>query len=162
MFTLAKPIKGQHGRILGRRWCQRQISQVPAEKHRALRWQNKTQGPHLQKMRRRPRCKRVEENQQQPHDPCAVGLCVKNSWGSNGGPTDLSRAGRYETTTEMGGALPSPTVDENRGLKQQRSEGAEKARPQYSRSQPERTPFWDRPTLRGNSKKWKQSWAGRK
>lgn len=32
MFTLAKPIKGQHGRILGRRWCQWQISPSPCRK----------------------------------------------------------------------------------------------------------------------------------
>lgn len=58
------------------------------------------------------------------HTTRVLSVSVKNSWGSNRGPTDLSRAGRYETTTETGGALPSPTVDENRDLKQQRSEGA--------------------------------------
>ena len=135
MFTLAKPIKGQHGRIPGRRWYQRQISPGPWRKTQSTQITKQNTGTTLTENEATTRCKWVEENHQQPHDPCAVGLCVKNSCGSNRGPTDLSTAGRYETTTETGGALPSPTVDENGGPKQQRSEGAEKSRPQYSRSQ---------------------------
>ena len=46
--------------------------------HRKKKKKNTTQGPIYRKRGGNPaRCKRVEENRQQPHDPCAVGLCEK-------------------------------------------------------------------------------------
>ena len=45
----------------------------------------------------------MEENHQQPHNPCVVGLCAKKNHGAAMQcPTDLRRAGRYEVTTETG------------------------------------------------------------
>lgn len=69
----------------------------------------------------RPLCENPLRQQRGPHRP------------------EQSRPLGDHNGNRRGSAFPSSGREQ--GLKQQRSAGAEKSRPQYSRSQPERTPF---------------------
>ena len=173
MFTLlAKPIKGQHWRILERRWNQRQISPTPCRKTHGTQMTKQNTGKkkkkhntgtHLQKARWQPSQMQASGGE----SPTATRpVCCRSLWKTHGAAT-----GAPQTWAEQADTRPQRKQEglcllqqwtrtgtwNSKGLK-----GLEKSRPQYSRSQPERTPSWDRPTLRGSSKKWKQSWAGQK
>ena len=116
MFTLAKPIKGQHRRIPGRQWCQRQISPGPCRKTQSTQMTKQNTGITLTENEATTRCKWVEENHQQPHDPCAVGLCVKKPLRQQRGPhrPEQSRPLGDHNGNRRGSA--SPAVDENGAL----------------------------------------------
>lgn len=165
MFTLlAKPIKGQHWRILGRRWNQWQISPTPCRKTQSTQMTKQNTGTTF------------TENEVATQPDASGWRKITNSHTTrvlsvSDWKTHAAATGAPQTWAEQAVTRPQRKQEglcllqqwtrtgtwNSKGLK-----GLEKSRPQYSRSQPERTPSWDRPTLRGSSKKWKQSWAGQK
>lgn len=168
MFTRAIPIKGQRQRILGQWWCQWQHSfgifpspsrktqsrQITKQKHRDNIYTKLGDNPNASVWRKTTNS----------HTTRVLSASVrKKSWGSNGVPhrSEKSRPiwghnGNGKELCLLQQQVRTRTWNE-KGMK-----GLEKSKPQYPRHQPERTPFWDRPTLSGNSKKWNQIWAGQK